>query len=61
MREFRDIVAVWLLYRCIAAGFAPIQWVSSSNSLRGDSEIGLLMIYLCNQISQILGNGAHAH
>ena len=25
MREFRDIVAVWLLYRCIATGFALIQ------------------------------------
>ena len=51
MHEFQDIAVVWLLYRCIAAGFAPIHWLPSiwslysSDSFRAGTEIGLLIIY----------------
>ena len=49
MLVFQDSVALWLLYRCIAAGFAPIQCqlrtrlLFSSDSLRAGTEIGLLI------------------
>lgn len=30
LTKFQDIVVIWLLCRCIAAGFAAIQWVPST-------------------------------
>ena len=43
MNQFQNIVAVWLLYRCIVAGLAPIQCL-----LRTQLLLPVILVYFNN-------------
>ena len=52
LSKFKDIVVVWLLCKCTAAGFGVMQWfpstwlLSSSDSLRAGTEIDLIYLLM---------------